>query len=410
MDILVWVWLGWLLLMLFVLGSIVGSFLNVCIARLPLGLSLLHPGSRCGHCHVPIRMSDNVPLLSYWRLRGRCRHCGAVFSMRYFWVELLTGLGFVALYLLEVVLNIHRYVPFGETGWWYLEAGRFPPHSWPLYLFHLVMLCFLIVAVFCATEQGQVPRGVVALGLGAGLLGALLFPWPWPHTVREAIRAPDGPPSGPMAPRALAWARLPVFPGGPMDPVQGWATAGHAPRSGAYPWPVWGPPPAWLPPGSPRLGLATGLAGLLVAGGLMALFRLGWRAGDVAVSALAGSFLGWQPSALAVLLGVALAVVVAVIRLPWRRRPAPALAPWLAVGIAVAWLGWPWIGPCLYPTLFDPVRVAVLGLVLPAALVALGLLLRARRAGVSPARVAGETPALREGSTQTLPEAGDRLT
>jgi hypothetical protein len=83
------IWITLLLVFLFSLGSAVGSFLNVCIVRLPEGRSLIHPGSCCSHCHKPIRMEDNLPLVSYWVLRGRCRACGAPFSMRYFWVELL---------------------------------------------------------------------------------------------------------------------------------------------------------------------------------------------------------------------------------------------------------------------------------------------------------------------------------
>src|SRR5437016_2955694 len=99
---LVYLWL----LTAFVLGTIVGSFLNVCIARLPLEKSILWPSSRCGHCFQPIHWYDNVPLISYLWLRGRCRTCGHRYSIRYFLVELLTGLGWLALYYLEVVANI----------------------------------------------------------------------------------------------------------------------------------------------------------------------------------------------------------------------------------------------------------------------------------------------------------------
>ena len=91
---LVVLWIAFLLVMLFLLGSTVGSFLNVCIVRLPEGRSLIRPASCCGHCHNPIPMRDNLPLVSYCLLRGRCRLCGASFSMHYFWIELLTGLVF----------------------------------------------------------------------------------------------------------------------------------------------------------------------------------------------------------------------------------------------------------------------------------------------------------------------------
>src|SRR5260370_36833498 len=96
-----------LLLMMFVFGTIVGSLLNVCIYRLPLEKSIIWPGSRCGHCLQAIRWYDNIPLLSYLILRGRCRTCRARFSMRYFLIELFTGLAFAGLFYLEVVANIH---------------------------------------------------------------------------------------------------------------------------------------------------------------------------------------------------------------------------------------------------------------------------------------------------------------
>jgi len=73
-------------------GAIWGSFLNVCIARVPRGLSVVRPGSHCFACQAPVRAMDNLPILSYWLLRGRCRACGARFSMRYPLVELLTAL------------------------------------------------------------------------------------------------------------------------------------------------------------------------------------------------------------------------------------------------------------------------------------------------------------------------------
>src|SRR5881398_3325308 len=89
-------------LWVFALGLMVGSFLNVLIARLPYEMSIVWPGSRCFSCYKPIRLRDNIPILSYLLLRGRCRMCGAQFSARYLWVELFTGLAFLALFILEV--------------------------------------------------------------------------------------------------------------------------------------------------------------------------------------------------------------------------------------------------------------------------------------------------------------------
>jgi leader peptidase (prepilin peptidase) / N-methyltransferase len=78
------------------LGAIVGSFLNVVIHRLPRGESLARPGSRCPSCGAPIAPYDNIPVLSWLLLRGRCRHCDAPISPRYPAVELLTAAAFAA--------------------------------------------------------------------------------------------------------------------------------------------------------------------------------------------------------------------------------------------------------------------------------------------------------------------------
>lgn len=81
----------------FLFGATVGSFLNVVIARVPEGLSIVRPGSRCPRCHAPIRWYDNVPVVSWLVLRGRCRGCQLPISPRYPAVELLTGLLALAL-------------------------------------------------------------------------------------------------------------------------------------------------------------------------------------------------------------------------------------------------------------------------------------------------------------------------
>lgn len=79
---------------LFLLGLVAGSFLNVLIHRLPAGESVLFPGSRCPVCAAPIRVRDNLPVVSWLLLAGRCRDCRARIPMRYPLVELLTGLLF----------------------------------------------------------------------------------------------------------------------------------------------------------------------------------------------------------------------------------------------------------------------------------------------------------------------------
>ncbi len=79
----------------FLFGAVWGSFLNVVIYRVPEGLSIVKPRSFCPVCRQPIRWYDNIPVISYLLLRGRCRHCGASIPFRYFVVEVVSGLSFL---------------------------------------------------------------------------------------------------------------------------------------------------------------------------------------------------------------------------------------------------------------------------------------------------------------------------
>jgi leader peptidase (prepilin peptidase) / N-methyltransferase len=82
-----------------ILGASIGSFLNVVIYRLPAGLSLSHPPSRCPHCLTPLRKRENVPIFGWFMLKGKCAHCGAAISFRYPLVEAIVMLLFLATYL-----------------------------------------------------------------------------------------------------------------------------------------------------------------------------------------------------------------------------------------------------------------------------------------------------------------------
>jgi len=88
-----------ILLIIFLFGSCLGSFLNVCIYRLPLNLSIVFPNSFCPACQSPIRPYDNIPLFSFFFLKGKCRNCGVKISWRYPLVEALMGAITLALFL-----------------------------------------------------------------------------------------------------------------------------------------------------------------------------------------------------------------------------------------------------------------------------------------------------------------------
>ena len=86
-------------LFIFIIGAMLGSFFNVCIYRLPRGEGIIFPGSHCPKCQAQLKPWDNIPILSYIFLRGKCRYCNGIISSRYILVESITGLLYLGLYL-----------------------------------------------------------------------------------------------------------------------------------------------------------------------------------------------------------------------------------------------------------------------------------------------------------------------
>lgn len=86
-------------LLVFIYGLIIGSFLNVCIYRIPMGESIAYPPSHCTNCKNRIKPYDLIPVISYMFLKGKCRYCGEKISLRYPLIELFTGVIFIAVYL-----------------------------------------------------------------------------------------------------------------------------------------------------------------------------------------------------------------------------------------------------------------------------------------------------------------------
>jgi leader peptidase (prepilin peptidase) / N-methyltransferase len=135
---------------IFVLGLAFGSFLNVCIYRLPRDLSVVHPRSACPGCEQPIAFYDNLPVLSWLLLRGRCRNCKSRISPRYMVVEILTGAIFLAGYAhFGASLATLKYCAFG----------------------------FLLLGlIFTDAETQLLPDKMTLPGLALGLVFSLLVP------------------------------------------------------------------------------------------------------------------------------------------------------------------------------------------------------------------------------------------
>jgi leader peptidase (prepilin peptidase) / N-methyltransferase len=139
-----------LIALFFLFGSVIGSFLNVCILRIPADLSIVSPGSRCPRCQTPIKWYDNVPILGWLWLRGKCRSCELPISPMYPLIELLTGLLFVVCYL-----------EFGLT-----QATV----KW------LFFTCLIIVLTITDLRVRMLPDLVTLPGLVAGLFFSAVIP------------------------------------------------------------------------------------------------------------------------------------------------------------------------------------------------------------------------------------------
>ncbi|WP_373044957.1 prepilin peptidase [Vulgatibacter sp.] len=136
------------LVVAFLFGTLVGSFLNVVIARVPTGMSVVKPRSRCPGCERPIAGYDNVPIVSWLLLRGQCRRCGIRISPRYPFVELAVGL-----------LAVAAVRQFGPS-WWAVAAFGF--------------LAVLVALTYIDLDHWLLPRSItipfIAIGLGVSLI------------------------------------------------------------------------------------------------------------------------------------------------------------------------------------------------------------------------------------------------
>jgi leader peptidase (prepilin peptidase) / N-methyltransferase len=165
----------------FLFGTIVGSFLNVCITRIPEDISIVTPGSRCPRCGAPIKPYDNVPVFAWFWLRGKCRACGAPISAMYPLMELATGLLFVA-----------GFFEFGITQ---------TTVKW------LFFTCLILILTVTDLRVRLLPDVVNWPGFAAGLMFSAFVP-------------PDHGLAGVLAGKLLQ-ARLPGFAAGILDGILG---------------------------------------------------------------------------------------------------------------------------------------------------------------------------------------------
>ncbi len=133
----------------FIVGAAIGSFLNVCIFRMPAKTSIVKPGSQCPHCRKPIHYYDNIPLISYILLKGKCRNCGGSISWRYPLVELITA-----------ILAMLLFIKFGPT----LEFIAF-----------FIFTAVLIVITFIDLDHQIIPDVITLPGIPIFFLAAIFL-------------------------------------------------------------------------------------------------------------------------------------------------------------------------------------------------------------------------------------------
>lgn len=143
----------------FVIGLTVGSFANVCIFRIPRKISIIKPRSRCPSCQTPIKALDNIPIISFVILGGKCRHCGAKISWRYPLVELANGL----LYILAFHEILH-----GRVNWGLFVIS--------LYLSTLFLIIFFIDLDFKIIPDSLTISGII-IGLAVSFLPFIHLRW-----------------------------------------------------------------------------------------------------------------------------------------------------------------------------------------------------------------------------------------
>ena len=346
---------------LFVFGAVVGSFLNVCIYRIPQHerlwdqlKGLNHPPSSCPYCKKRIWSIDNIPIIGWLILAGRCRFCRHSISVRYALIEFFNGMLWVVLYLAIVPAGFYAkvessalYSPLGALG---QQGLSFQTHVWLVnaeYVYFLILAETLLVATFIDFDLMIIPDGVTVPGMILGCLGALFLGaptlWPaWFFSPQElnGLQA--------VLPNWLVWIT--------SLPVQIPWLASH---------------PHWH-------GLISSLLGLVIGGGAVWLVRIAghWAFqreamgfGDVVLMAMIGSFLGWQAS-LIVFFVVApvCALAATAITLTFRSTREIPYGPYLSIGALLVVLFWNRFFSRYFETVFSQ------GLLLPVEFLLMGML------------------------------------
>ena len=184
----------WITGSLLVLGACIGSFLNVVVYRVPAGLSLVSPPSRCPKCETPIRWYDNIPILSWILLRGRCRDCSVWIPMRYPLVELLTALVFARIaWMSNGFIDGRELELIDSLALWLRQS------HWPLVVALVAASCLVVVACW-SWDSVQATPGYLAIVLVTAITAIMSSPDAWQRALSVGL--------GSIAGLAVGWHDL----------------------------------------------------------------------------------------------------------------------------------------------------------------------------------------------------------
>jgi leader peptidase (prepilin peptidase) / N-methyltransferase len=322
-----WMILPWL----FVFGACVGSFLNVCIYRIPLHerlwdqlRGLTHPPSTCPFCRQRILSIDNIPVFGWLMLRGRCRNCRHWIPPRYAIIEFGNGLLWMGLYMWIVPAGFQATVK--ESCLWsplspLANSGMtFPDQVFWIhaqYFYYLVMAEALLVATFIDLDLQIIPDGstipAMLVGVTASTVLGRLHPWPAWFDGNSQLSFINR-----LLPDAWFFNR---------DPS----------------------PPEWLLVHPHWHGLLSSLAGIVVGGGIVWLVRIiGERVmrretmgfGDVILMAMIGSFMGWQATIMVFFLAPFCSLAVIASTVLFKRSQEIAYGPYLSFAAILVLVFW----------------------------------------------------------------------
>lgn len=342
----------WMVLpFLFILGAVIGSFLNVCIYRIPQHETmwgalqgLVSPPSSCPSCKNRILPRDNIPILGWILLGGRCRFCKQSFSIRYAAIEFLNGALFVLVFWMEVggygregFEQSSLFTPMGPLGVGLTGNATSIAYDWLMlwrYFYHMVMVEALLVATFIDFDLQIIPDSVTLPAMLVGVAGAGIFG----QFFLVPIWYQHGDLQGFIALLFDAW----------MDsPPPAWIK-----NMAGFWWMSGSGIPTWCTNAPHLHGFAVSLTGLLVGGGTVWVVRILGQSvlrqeamgfGDVVLMAMIGSFLGWQPTIIVFVLAPAIALLV--VAATWLFAPNRVIpyGPYLSLSALVVILSWRWL-------------------------------------------------------------------